>query len=98
MIGFAGDHLVPVNKRVLTKYTSALNGDSKPYFQPFNVERIGILSVVSDHSPGPNVSPNWPRYTNCATCDSRTISFAPRLISFWVSGCRYEMVSRQSSC
>ena len=29
------------------KYTSALNGELKPYFQPCSVERIGIFSVVN---------------------------------------------------
>ena len=47
--------------RVFTKYTSALKGDSKPYFHPRSVVRIGMLSVASVCLPGPNVSPNCPR-------------------------------------
>src|SRR6266550_6332473 len=34
---------------------------------------------------------------NCATCDSRTISWAPFLISLSSSGNRYDSVSRESS-
>src|SRR4029450_8225567 len=56
-----------------------------------------MLSVVSVCLPGPNVSPNSPRYTNCATCDSRTMSCAPFLISLSSSGKRYDSVSRESS-
>ena len=41
MIGFFVPHLRSVNTRVDTKYTSALNGELKPYFQPRSVERIG---------------------------------------------------------
>ncbi len=59
--GLLVPHLLPVNSRVLTKYTSALNGDSNPYFQPCSVDRIGMLSVVRLCLPGPKVSPNWPR-------------------------------------
>ena len=61
MIGLAVPHLLPVKRRVLTKYTSALNGDANPYFQPLSVDKIGMLSVVSVYVPGPNESPNWPR-------------------------------------
>src|SRR5690348_18403971 len=34
---------------------------------------------------------------NCAICDSRTMSWAPRLISLSSSGKRYDSVSRESS-
>ena len=61
MIGLAVPHLLPVNRRVLRKYTSALNGELKPNFHDFNLVRIGMLSVVSVCFPGPNVSPNSPR-------------------------------------
>jgi len=40
-------HLRSVNLRVEMKYTSALNGLSKPYFHPFSVARIGRFCVVS---------------------------------------------------
>ena len=56
-----------------------------------------MLSVVSVCLPGPNVSPNSPRYTNCTTCDSRTMSWAPFLIALSSSGNRYDSVSRESS-
>src|SRR5262247_1903207 len=56
-----------------------------------------MLSVVSVYLPGPNVSPNCPKYTNCATCDSRTMSCAPFLISLSSSGKRNDSVSRESS-
>src|SRR5687767_4939169 len=56
-----------------------------------------MLSVTSWCWPGPKVSPNSPRYTNCATCDSRTISCAPRLIALSSSGKRQHSVSRESS-
>jgi hypothetical protein len=47
MTGFCVPHLRSVNRRVLAKYTSALNGDSKPYFQPLSVDRIGMFWVCS---------------------------------------------------
>src|SRR5690349_12401621 len=56
-----------------------------------------MLSVVSVYFPGPNVTPNSPRYTNCAVCDSRTMSCAPFLISLSSSGNRNDSVSRESS-
>src|SRR6478736_1043934 len=90
-------HLLPVNNRVVTKYTSALNGDSNPYFQPWSRVSTGMLSVVSMCLPGANKSPNCPRYTNWTICDSRTMSWAPRLISLSSSGKRYDSVSRESS-
>ncbi len=46
MIGLAAPHLFPVKSRVVTKETSALKGDSKPYFHDLSVVRIGMLSVV----------------------------------------------------
>src|SRR5687768_12234677 len=76
---------------------SALNGELNPNFHDFSRVRIGMLSVVSVCLPGPNVSPNSPRYTNCTCCDSRTISCAPFLIALSSSGNRYDNVSRESS-
>src|SRR4029078_11660177 len=76
---------------------SALNGELKPYFHHFSLVRTGMLSVVSVCLPGPNVSPNSPRYTNCTCCDSRTMSCAPFLIALSSSGNRYDNVSRESS-
>ena len=61
MIGLLVPHLLPVKRRVVTKYTSALKGDSSPYFQPLSVERMGMLSVTSVCLPGPKVSPYSPR-------------------------------------
>src|SRR5688572_15998361 len=58
---------------------------------------MGMLSVVSECLPGPKVSPNSPRYTNCTCCDSRTISCAPFFIALSSSGNRYDNVSRESS-
>src|SRR5688572_6041235 len=58
---------------------------------------MGMLSVVSECLPGPKVSPNSPRYTNCTCWDSRTISCAPFLIALSSSGNRYDNVSRESS-
>ena len=55
--GFDVPHLLPVKSRVVTKYTSALNGDSNPYFQPLSLVSTGMLSVVSVYLPGPNRSP-----------------------------------------
>ena len=45
VIGFWVPHFMSVKRRVLTKYTSALKGDWKPYFQPFSVDRIGMFFV-----------------------------------------------------
>ncbi len=45
-------HFRLVNLRVEQKYTSALKGDSKPYFQPFSVARMGMFCVVSVCVPG----------------------------------------------
>ncbi len=56
MTGFCVPHLRSVNCRVLTKYTSALNGDSKPYFQPFSLDRIGMFCVCSVYMPGGKAS------------------------------------------
>ena len=60
---------------------STLNGEAKPYFQPISVERIGMLSVESVYMPGGKTSVIWPLLTKTAFCDSRTVSFAPILIS-----------------
>ncbi len=80
--GFWVPHFMSVNCRVLTKYTSALNGELKPYFQPFRVDRIGRLRVSSVYVPGGKTSAIFPSLTNTAVWDSRTTSLAPILISF----------------
>src|SRR5690606_28285444 len=97
MTGFCVPHLKSVNCRVLTKYTSALNGESKPYFQPLSVDRIGMFRVCRVNVPGGNASAICPSLTKTATWDSRTISFAPILISLSCLGKRHTMVSRLSS-
>ena len=76
-------HFRSVNLRVETKYTSALNGLLKPYFQPRSVVRIGRFCVVSLYVPGLNTSASWPSFTKTAIWPSRTTSLAPYLISFW---------------
>ena len=43
--GFWVPHFWLVNSRVLTKKTSALKGELKPYFQAFSLESTGIFSV-----------------------------------------------------
>ncbi len=80
--GFCVPHFMSVNCRVVTKYTSALNGEWKPYFQPWRVERIGRFPVCSSCMPGAKTSAMRPMFTKTATCDSRTMSLAPILISF----------------
>jgi hypothetical protein len=82
MTGFWVPHFMSVNCRVLTKYTSALNGEWNPYFQPLIVDRIGMFFVSSVYVPGGNASAMVPSLTKTATCDSRTTSLAPILISF----------------
>ena len=66
MIGFFVPHLRSVNCRVETKYTSALNGLLKPYFQPFSFERTGRFLVSSEYVPGSNTSAISPSLTNTA--------------------------------
>ncbi len=97
MTGFAVPHFMSVNCRVVTKYTSALNGESKPYFQPLRVDRIGMFWVWRVYVPGVNTSAIWPSLTNTAVWDSRTTSLAPILISLSWRGKRHTMVSRLSS-
>ena len=80
--GFCVPHFRSVNCRVLTKYTSALNGTAKPYFQPLRVERIGRFLVSSVYIPGENTSAIVPSLTNTAAWLSRTMSLAFILISF----------------
>jgi len=46
MIGFWVPHFKSVNCRVLKKYTSALNGELKPYFHPWSVLSTGRFCVV----------------------------------------------------
>ena len=80
-------HFRSVKMRVLKKYTSALKGESKPYFQPLRVVRMGMFWVFSSYMPGPKTSatwplPNWPSLTMTASWPSRTVSLAPILISF----------------
>ena len=81
--GFGVPHLQSASWRVLTKYTSALNGESKPYFQPASVESTGRLRVSSRYCPGPNTSATLPWCTNTACWPGRTISWAPYLIWLW---------------
>ena len=64
MIGFCVPHFWSVHCRVEMKYTSPLNGDSKPYFQPRMVERIGMLLVSSVYMPGILTSASCPSLTN----------------------------------
>jgi hypothetical protein len=81
MMGFLVPHFRSVNWRVATKYTSALNGLSKPYFHPLSVDRTGMFSVVSVYVPGANTSATRPSSTNTAAWPGRTISLAPLFIS-----------------
>src|SRR5215510_12441501 len=92
--GLGVPHFMSVNWRVLTKYTSALNGEWKPYFQPLRVDRIGMFWVSRVYVPGGYASAIVPSLTNTATWDSRTTSFAPILISFSYRGKRHTIVSR----
>jgi hypothetical protein len=82
MTGFCVPHFWSVHWRVLMKYTSALNGDSNPYFHPRMVDRMGMFLVSRVYVPGPFTSASWPSLTNAAAWPSRTISLAPFLISF----------------
>ncbi len=82
MAGFWVPHFWSVNWRVFTKYTSALKGLLKPYFQPCKVDRIGRFSAHSVYMPGWKTSATWPWFTKTATWLSRTVSCAPILISF----------------
>jgi hypothetical protein len=52
MTGFGVPHLRSVNWRVLTKYTSALKGEWKPYFQPLRVVSTGMFWVCRVYVPG----------------------------------------------
>src|SRR5258706_4400931 len=90
-------HFKSVNFLVLTKYTSALNGDSKPYFQPLSVARIGMFCVVSVYMPGLYTSASWPSLMNTAICPSRTVSLAPYLISLFIRSKRYTRALVESS-
>ncbi len=81
MTGFCVPHFMSVNWRVVTKYTSALNGESKPYFQPFSVDSSGMFWVCRVYVPGWKTSAMRPSLTKTAVCDSRTTSLAPILIS-----------------
>src|SRR6185437_15585303 len=60
---------------------SALNGLSKPYFQPRKRDSTGRFIVVSAWRPGTNTSAISPCSTKTATWPGRTMSCAPFLIS-----------------
>ena len=47
MMGFCVPHLKLLNRVVLIKYTSHLNGEEKPYSQLCKVVRIGKLLVCN---------------------------------------------------
>src|SRR5262249_8075239 len=93
MIGFCVPHFWSVHCRVEMKYTSHLNGDSKPYFHPRMVDRIGMFLVSSVYMPGSLTSASWPSLTNPAACPSRTMSLAPFLISFLCRVNRWARIS-----
>src|SRR5262249_54404621 len=93
MTGFWVPHFWSVHWRVEMKYTSHLKGDSNPYFQPRMVERIGRFLVSRVYIPGVFTSASWPSLTNAAACPSRTISFAPFLISLLCRGNRWARIS-----
>src|SRR5262245_55595911 len=93
MMGFCVPHFWSVHCRVEMKYTSHLNGDSKPYFHPRMVERIGMFFVSSVYIPGSLTSASCPSFTKPAAWPSRTTSFAPFLISFLWRVKRYERIS-----
>src|SRR5579871_6525475 len=95
--GFDVPHFWPMNWRVLRNTTSALNGLSKPYFQPCRLDRTGRFDVESTCRPGSNASAMRPWSTRMATCDCRTISCAPFLISFPGRENRQAIVSSVSS-
>ena len=52
MTGFCVPHFRSVNWRVLKKYTSALKGESNPYFHPLRVLSTGMFCVVRVWVPG----------------------------------------------
>src|SRR6187200_3306601 len=93
MTGFDVPHFWSVHWRVLMKYTSALNGDSNPYFHPRMVDRIGMFLVSRVYVPGVLTSASCPSRTNAAACPSRTINLAPFLISFLNRVNRYARIS-----
>ena len=95
--GLGVPHLLPVNRRVVMKNTSALNGEWNPYFHPPSRVSTGMFSVTSVCLPGVKQSPYSPRCTNWATWLSRTINCAPFLIAFSWLGNRHASVSRVSS-
>lgn len=67
---------------VLTKRTSALIAESKPYMKPFRVERNGIISESMSYLPSLVNTPSiWPLKRNTASCPGRMMSFDPFLIS-----------------
>src|SRR5262249_18979877 len=89
MIGFDVPHFWSVQRFVEMKYTSALNGDSKPYGQLRIVLRIGRFGALSPYMPGPNTSASLPWVTEAAAWPSPTGSLAPYLISLLYRGKRY---------
>jgi hypothetical protein len=65
-----------------------LNGELKPCAHDFSIVRIGMFWVLRVCSPGPNTSAICPSFTKMAACPSRTVSFAPILISLLFTGNR----------
>jgi hypothetical protein len=58
--GFGVPHFRSVIWRVETKYTSALNGLSKPCFHPASVLSTGRLRLSRVNVPGPKTSATFP--------------------------------------
>ena len=79
--GFGVPHLRSSCRRVAKKYTSLLNGESNNLSQFIRLVRSGRVWVLSLWRPGWNTSTIVPSLTNAASCDSRTVSWAP----FWIS-------------
>ena len=63
------------------KYTSALKGLLKPYFQDCRAVMMGMFWVDSSYRPGWNTSAMRPSLTMTATWLSRTVSWAPIMMS-----------------
>ena len=63
--------------RVRKNYRSHLNGMSKRFFPFYGQPRTGRVAVTSVWRPGPNTAATWPRSTNRASCDSRTVREPP---------------------
>ncbi len=79
--GLLVPHFWSRNCLVLMKYTSALKGELKPYFQDLSAVMMGMFWVDSSYRPGWNTSASLPSFTMMATWLSRTVSCAPIMIS-----------------